>query len=60
MTGKDKEGFDLIEAEELCIATSRPDQKLTVEKYDIQVLPAYQLLMENTPGALNLQKLDYA
>ena len=41
MTDKDKAGFDLIEVEELCIATSRPDPKLPPEKWTTETLASF-------------------
>ena len=38
MTEADKAGFDLVEAEELCMATSRPDPTLPPEKWTTEAL----------------------
>ena len=48
MTDKDKAGFDLIEAEELCIATSQPDPKLPPEKWTTETLGSFFNNRRNT------------
>ena len=49
MTEEDKSGFNLIEAKELCMATSRPDPQLPPEKWTSETLERLKEKINKNP-----------